>query len=262
MTTWDAILLGFVQGATEFLPVSSSGHLVAGQAVLSVNVPGVVFEVAVHVATLLSILVVYRARVATLVSGAARGRVEAWRYVGLLIVATIPAVAVGLPFQEPLEALFERPVVVGLAFLVTGTFLWTTRSALAREGRRQTLGIRDAVLIGLAQAFAMIPGISRSGATVVTALWLRVEPDEAAEFSFLMAVPAIAGAAVLQIPDVLAGENGGWGTALLLGSVMAAVTGVLAIRTFVAMLRRRSFHVFGVYCWLLGATFLLWLWAR
>ena len=149
--------------------------------------------------------------------------------------------------------------------LVTGGFLWTSRRAMARDPNRKP-GVWDAVFMGLAQAFAIIPGISRSGATVVAGLWLGIEAEEAATFSFLMAVPAILGAAVLQLPELMAGAEGleaaiGAGP-LLLGGVVAAVAGILAIWSFVAMLKRRSFHRFAPYCWAVGGLFLLYLFAK
>ncbi|HUF75167.1 MAG TPA: undecaprenyl-diphosphate phosphatase [Longimicrobiales bacterium] len=260
MTSLEAIILGLIQGATEFLPVSSSGHLVIGQTLLGVESPGVVFEVALHVATLVSILFVYRARVGELAVGAVRRDPASLRYVGLLVVATLPAVVVGLFFKDAVEALFESPVASGVALLVTGLILWTSRRALA--GAKGTVpGWTAALLIGVAQAFAILPGISRSGSTVVAALWLGVAPREAAAFSFLMAVPAISGAAVLQLGELGAGAGLGW-EVLALGSLFAAVTGVLAIRTFVAMLARESFHLFAPYCWIVGALFLAYLGLR
>jgi undecaprenyl-diphosphatase len=258
MNVWEALILGFVQGATEFLPVSSSGHLVVAQELLDVHVDGVFFEVAVHVATLLSIMLVYRARIVELFRGMARREADAWSYLGLLVAATVPAAVLGLAFEDRLEALFDDPWVPGVAFLVTGCVLWSSRAALARNPSSKPF-LRAAILIGFAQAFALVPGISRSGSTVVAALWLGVAPAEAAAFSFLMALPAIGGAAVLQIPDLLAGPPGIPTAALLVGGVAAAVTGVLAIRTFVEMLRRRSFYHFAIYLWLLGAAFLLWI---
>jgi undecaprenyl-diphosphatase len=259
MTFLDAIILGFIQGATEFLPVSSSGHLVIGQALLAVEIPGVLFEVAVHVATLVSIVLVYRTRVATLARGAVTGDRDALSYVGLVVVATIPAGLLGVFAKDAIEALFDNPWAPGAALLVTGTFLWTSRAALERaKDARPTWG--GAFLIGIAQAFALVPGISRSGATVVAALWLGLEAREAAAFSFLMAVPAIAGAAVLQIPDILEGTSAGLAVPVVAaGSLVAAVTGVLAIRTFNAMLARRSFHFFAPYCWAVGALYLAFL---
>ena len=258
MSLWEAVFLGFLQGATEFLPVSSSGHLVVGQTLLGLEIPGVQFEVAVHVATLVSIVLVYHDRIRGLVRGAIGGQSHALRYVGFLALATAPVVVVGAFFRDSVEALFESPFVPAVAFLVTGALLWTTRRALGRESW-PGLGLLAAGVIGLAQAFAVVPGISRSGATVVAALWMGVEAEEAAAFSFLIAIPAIAGAAVLQLwgaTDAGASLTGG---ALILGSVVAAVTGVLAIRAFVAFLARKTLHRFGIYCWALGAAFLIYL---
>ncbi|MBW3533843.1 MAG: undecaprenyl-diphosphate phosphatase [Gemmatimonadetes bacterium] len=258
MSWWESIVLGFIQGATEFLPVSSSGHLVIGQALLGLSIPGVFFEVAVHVATLLSVLVVYRARVWGLVHGCCvRRDRESWGYVGLLALATVPAGLVGVLWKDDVEALFDSPAVVGWALLVTGALLFSTRWAL-RKAEREHLTMRIALAIGVAQAFALIPGISRSGSTVVAALWLGVAPVEAAAFSFLMSIPAIGGAAVLSVPDLLTGGPGVSTTALALGAVAAAVTGVLAIRTFVVMLKNRSFPAFAWYCWAAGGAFLVW----
>lgn len=259
MTWLESILLGIVQGATEFLPVSSSGHLVMVQELLAVRIPGVLFEVAVHVATLVSILLVYRTRVGELVGGALRGDRDALTYVGLVVVATIPAGLLGVFAKDSIERLFDNPWAPGVALLVTGTFLWSSRTVLEKaDASRPTWAA--ALLIGVAQAFALVPGISRSGATVVAALWLGVEAREAAAFSFLMAVPAVAGAAVLQIPDLAAAETSALAPAVVLaGSVAAGLTGVLAIRTFNAMLARRSFHFFAPYCWAVGALYLAYL---
>jgi undecaprenyl-diphosphatase len=257
MSGWESLLLGVVQGATEFLPVSSSGHLVILQTVLGITVPGVLFEVVVHVATLLSILLVYRVRVSDLVKGMLKLSRDAWQYVGLVALATVPAGLVGVLWKDRIEALFESPVVPGVALVVTGLFLWTTRRALGGAVADHP-GVAAAVLIGLAQAAALVPGISRSGSTVVAALWLGVSAPEAAAFSFLMAVPAIGGAAVLQLPGIAAGAGPGV-LPLVVGGIAAAVTGVVAIRTFVAMLASRSFHLFAPYCWVVGSAYLLYI---
>lgn len=258
MSVLEAILLGLVQGLTEFFPVSSSGHLVMGQVLLGIHIPGVAFEIGVHVATLVSVLVVYRDRILGLAGGAVRLEPQSWRYVGLLVLATMPAALLGLLGRNFVEGLFEAPAAVGVALLVTGTFLWTSRRAVARDPDGKP-GVGSALLMGLAQAFALIPGISRSGATVVTGLWLGLNVREAAAFSFLMAIPAILGAAVLDLPALVDGGAGvGWG-ALMAGSVVAGVSGVLAIRTFVRLLERQVFHRFGPYCWGAGGLFLLYL---
>ena len=258
MSVWEAVFLGALQGATEFFPVSSSGHLVVGQTLLGLEVRGVQFEVAVHVATLISVLVVYRSRLTDLLYGALRKDGEAWRYVGLLALATLPAAIVGVFFGDAIEVLFENPFVPATAFLVTGAILWSTRRVLGREDWKKP-GWGVALLIGFAQAFALVPGISRSGTTVAMALWLGVTAEEAAAFSFLMAIPAIAGAGLLQIPDVASQGLTLSPTALAAGSIVAAITGILAIKGFVALLARKTFHRFAIYCWALGLGFLLYL---
>jgi undecaprenyl-diphosphatase len=254
----ESLVLGLIQGATEFLPVSSSGHLVVGQLLMGIRLPGVGFEVALHVATLLSVILVYRKRLAALTVGALKAQGEAWRFLGLLFLATLPAAVVGLGAGDFIESLFDAPAVAGFALLITGSFLWTTRRALARS-LNQRPGVRIALLMGVAQAFAIVPGISRSGATVVAGLWLGVEAEEAAEFSFLMAIPAILGAAVLQLPDVMEGGLGMEAGPLMVGSAAAGIMGILAIRTFITMLRKKSFYHFAPYCWGVGVLFLLYL---
>ena len=259
VTEFEAIFLGLLQGATEFLPVSSSGHLVMGQELLGLSLTGITFEVVVHVATLLSVLVVYRVRILDLVRGALVERdAEAWRYVGLLALATFPVAVVGLTQGDRVEVLFETPATVGVALLFTGSFLLSTRWALRRK-TEDRFGWRVAMLIGLAQCLALIPGISRSGITVTAALWLGVSPIEAAAFSFLLSIPAITGAAVLQMPE-LTGAVGDVGLVpLILGFGVAGGTGVLAIHLFIRMLRSRSFPGFALYCWGAGFFFLGWL---
>ncbi len=245
MSVWEAVFLWALQGATEFFPVSSSGHLVVGQTLLGLEIPGVQFEVAVHVATLISVLVVYRGRLIELLYGTLRRDGDAWRYVGLLTLATLPAAIVGVFFQDAIEGLFESPFVPATAFLVTGVILWSTRWALRREEWKKP-GWGVALLIGFAQAFALVPGISRSGTTVAMALWLGVAAEEAAAFSFLMAIPVIAGAALLQMPDLASQGLTLSGTSLAAGSVVAAITGILAIKAFVILLARKTFHRFAI----------------
>jgi undecaprenyl-diphosphatase len=309
--TWpEALLLGVIQGLTEFFPVSSSGHLVLGQTVLGLEIPGIVFDVAVHVATLISVIFVYRRRLFQLLMGmTTKGPEGSWPYLLKLGAATVPAAIVGLSLQAYFEARFDDPIFAATMILVTGTIVWSSRWALGT----QRLGLMDAVpllvaagisvyagtivpflgvlaleaaimaiarstatmevasverevkdpswsgavLMGVAQAIAIFPGISRSGSTVITGLWRRIDPVVAAEFSFLMSIPAILGAAVLQIPEALNAEIGVSTGALIVGFLAAAASGILAIKFFVALLRRRNFYVFAYYCWAVGALFLL-----
>lgn len=257
MTIWEAIILGIIQGATEFLPVSSSGHLVLGQRFLGVNPPGVTFEVVLHLGTLVSILLVYRQRIVRLLRGLwARDR-DAWAYLGLLAAASIPAAVVGVFFNDQLSELYDRPAVVGWAFIITGFLLWSTRWPLGRGTATEPPGAASGLAMGLAQAFAIIPGISRSGSTVTAGLWLGVDADEAAAFSFLMFIPVILGAAVLELGGLTL--EGAGGSHMILGALVAALTGILAIKTFVAMLKQKSFHWFAYYLWPLGILFLIYL---
>jgi undecaprenyl-diphosphatase len=245
-----------VQGLTEFLPVSSSGHLVLFGAWLGVEQEGILFEVALHAATLLAVVVFYRARVASLVAGALRGDADAWRYGLKLGVATLPAVAAVLLARGFFEGLYERVAPVGLALWVTGAAVYSTRFTLPRA-RGPEPGWADALWIGAAQAAAIVPGISRSGATVATGLALGVAPAAAAEFSFMMSLPAILGAVVLQVPDLGHVAPGAW-TGIAAGAVVALGSGVAALWLFVRLLRSRAFHHFAWYVWPLGAVVLLW----
>ncbi len=258
MTWWQGIVLGTVQGLTEFLPISSSGHLVVAQAAVGLSVPGVVVEVMLHVATLAAVVIVYRKRLWELMWGAVTGDCAAWRYVGLLALGSIPAGVVGLVFAAWFERAFDSLPVVGFDFLVTAAILWSTKWARPTVTRTLPTAPR-AIAIGCAQALAVLPGISRSGSTISAAVWLRVDAVRAAEYSFLLAIPAIAGAAALQIPDVASGAIGTvGGGSLLAGFVASLASGVVAIRLLVLLLRRGTFHRFAPYCLALGMFTILW----
>lgn len=257
MSYWQGLLLGVVQGLTEFLPISSSGHLVVAEAAVGLTTPGVLVEVAVHVATLLAVVLVYRQRLGALAVGALAGERGAWRYLGLLVVGSVPAAVVGLLFTDWFERAFDSLLIVGADFLVTGLILWSTRGVRG-GGRRDLPAPTGAVGIGVAQALAIMPGISRSGATIAAGLWHGVDPVRAAEFSFLLAVPAIAGAALLQIPDLSTDVALIGGGPLLVSFLAALVSGVVAIRFLVVLLKRGAFHRFAPYCWALGVVTIAW----
>lgn len=259
MNYWQGIVLGLVQGLTEFLPVSSSGHLVLAEALTGVEPPGVFVEVALHVATLGSVLIVYGRRLWELVVGLFRRSPDRLRYIGLLMVGSLPAAIIGLLFQKAIEERFHSLVWLGVEFILTGIILWSTR----RVGGDKTVpGWGGALGIGVGQAFAILPAISRSGATVAVALWAGLTPVAAAEFSFLLAVPVIAGAALLEgrhaVVNVAAVGLG----PLIVSFVLAFASGVYAIRFLVALLRRGRFYAFAPYCWAVGVltlVYALWL---
>lgn len=255
MSVLEAILLGVVQGLTEFLPVSSSGHLVLGQALLGIRLPGVTFEVTVHLATLCAVLWVYRLRVGALARGALHGERASWVYIGLLVLASVPAGIVGVLARDWFESAFSRPVFAASMLVVTGFIVYSVR-ATARRAEAPAPSPGQSLAIGVAQAAAILPGISRSGATVAMGTWRGVEPVAVAEFSFLMSVPAILGAGLLQLGD--AGGAGGPGSAALAaGFASSLVAGVLAIRLFVRMLETGAFHRFAWYCWVAGSAYLV-----
>lgn len=254
MTYWQAALLGLVQGLTEFLPVSSDGHLALVEALAGVRTPGVFVEVALHVATLGSVFVVYGHRFAALVSGFLRGDPAERRYGWLLIIATIPGVLLGVATHDLVARAFDSLVVAGLGFVFTGTVLWSSRGR-GSEGVAPTT--RGAVAIGVAQALAILPGVSRSGSTVSVGLWQGLSPVRAAEFSFLMAIPIIAGAAVFESRHGLADIALVGAGPLALGFAVAFASGIFAIRLLVLLLRRGRFFSFAPYCWAIGALTIL-----
>ena len=250
MTSLEAILLGLVQGLTEFLPVSSSGHLALAQAIGGIQTGDVTFEVIVHFGTLLAVVTALRGRIADLAAGCLRRDRASWRTIYLLMVGSVPAGVVGIAFKDMLTAAFASPLAVCGCLLATGCILWSTRFA---TGHRLEMTFFDAMLIGFAQALAVLPGISRSGSTIGLGLWRGIDGREAATFSFLMSIPIILSATALEIGDLLShppGVNALW--PLLIGTLVAYVSGVFAIRWLLGLLNSGRFAHFAYYCWLIG----------
>jgi undecaprenyl-diphosphatase len=256
MTLLEALALGIVQGLTEFFPVSSSGHLVLAEALLGVNPPGVSFEVFVHLATLVSVLAFYRRRIAELIRGTLSGRADAISYLGKLAVATVPAAVVGIAVSGAISGLFDMPLAAAASLLVTGAVVFSTRW-LAGRGDRPSPGWLGSVAVGVAQAAALIPGISRSGITVTAALAAKTGREAAAEFSFLLSVPAILGASLLGIPELMDYEMGIGAFPLVAASLGAFAAGFAAIFFFVHTLRVGHFHRFAYYCWAVGGGYIV-----
>lgn len=247
------LLLGLIQGFTEFLPVSSSGHLVLAEHWLGLNPPGIALEVAVHVATLVSVVIVYFKDIRDIF------KKNNWRYIALLILATAVTVAVILPLKDKLESLTEGPAAVRIAggmLILTALWLFAADQKLKRPGSASEPGWLSAALIGLAQAVAALPGISRSGATIGAAVQAGLNREAAARFSFLLSIPVIAGAAVLIAPDAVAVyREGTLNLAGLAISMLAALlSGVAAIHIVLWTLRKARLAWFGLYCVLLGGV--------
>ena len=268
---FKAILLGALQGLTEFLPVSSSGHLVLLHHLLDYGQSTVFFDVMLHAGTLGAILVVYRKSIYSLAKLSILNTIklqlsDAQRTVGLLVLATIPIAIIGLLFHRRLEQFFAKPKAVAIMLVVTATLLQlprfrkfsqppTSQNPNNHQSMGRRLRIWQALLIGLVQGFAVIPGISRSGATISVALLLGVQPAVAAEFSFLLSIPAILGAVVLKLGDIATVNHL---TAVGVGMITAFIVGVVALQLLLTLINRGRFSIFSYYCLLIAAlAFLL-----
>jgi undecaprenyl-diphosphatase len=286
------ILLGILQGLTEFMPISSSGHLALAEQLLGVHKPGIVFDIFVHFGTLLSVVWVFRQRILRLVLAPLRGG-EDLRLLGMLIVGSIPTGILGLALDSAAEAAFVRSWAVGLGLLVTaGVLIMAERLAPhsrprpnppapfpEREGGAplpvpgrgrgrgrilEQLTWRDALWIGLAQGVAVLPGISRSGSTIAMGVLVGLRRTDAAEFSFLLFIPAIVGATALKLAEALsdpAAHNALWGS-YLAGTIAAFLSGIVAIHFLMRFLRERRLTPFAVYCLAIGLVAIAWHWAR
>ena len=257
MSFWEALLLGLVQGLTEFLPVSSRGHLALFTALLGGEMlpeENLLFTIVVHVATALATIVVFRKDIAELILGVFQKDTAAARhYVGKIGVSMLPAVVVGLFFEDEITALFGSNVaLVGVLLCITALLLFLTDR---NESKARTISYAFALLIGFAQAIAILPGISRSGATIATALLIGAARPEAARFSFLMVIPLILGSMAKTLVD-----NGSSvfvtvdAMPLLIGFIAALLSGVLACTWMIAIVKRSKLSYFAAYCLVVGLT--------
>jgi len=260
MSILEVLVLGLIQGLTEFLPVSSSGHLVLGSSLLGISENSLTFDIALHLGSLVAVFIVYRSLLLKLLRAAFRGRIKLVRgqvrYSGaqtrllyLLILATIPAAAVGFFLREPIEAAFDSPVLAAAMLLVTGTVLFISRWA---RPRGRDLNWKRTGLIGCAQALAVIPGLSRSGLTISTGLLAGLKRREAADFSFLLSVPVILGAGAAKLFQGDFGAGGEPTSLLLIGAAAAALSGYVAVRILLRVVTGGELHRFCWYCWGLG----------
>jgi undecaprenyl-diphosphatase len=254
MTFFEAIILGLVQGLTEFLPVSSSGHLVLTQELMGVEDKGVTFEILVHFGTLLSVIIYFWKRLwglfLSILPPFKEERKEDRKMIGYLAIASVPAAIVGFsPLKDHFEGAYEKPALVGLLLVLTGAILFLPR--LLKTKGTKDVGIKSAIAMGLGQALAILPGVSRSGSTIVSGMVSGTKSSAAAEFSFLMAIPAIAAASLLEVKDLITIETELLG-AYIMGGVVAFLSGLAAIYAVLAAIRRGKFEYFGVYCVIAG----------
>ncbi len=239
------IIMAVLQGITEFLPVSSSGHLVLVGSFLGLSEPGAGLEIALHFGTLLSIIVFYWNDIVKLVKSCDSIKCESSKTIGLVAIATIPAAIIGLAFKSKLLGFFDRPAVASIMLIITGIFLMSTFFIL-RDGAK--IGFWNAIAIGIAQAFAILPGISRSGATIVTARHFGIDAENSARFSFFMAIPAVAGAALMHI----LGHASEFKTYHILGIAVSFIIGYISLKILIKVLDKGKLWVFGPYCLILG----------
>jgi undecaprenyl-diphosphatase len=261
LTVFQALVLGILQGLAEFLPISSSAHLALAPWLFDFRDPGLAVDVALHFGTLVAVLSYFRAEwIALLVAAkdiVVRRRVETERErrVVYLIVATIPGALAGLALEKQAESTFRDPRVVAGALIVMGIVLWAVDRFTAAERPLASMRWTDALLVGLAQMFAIIPGVSRSGATITAGRGLRFTREDAAVFSFLMSMPIIAAAAVLKLPDAV--REQGVSAPMLVGVLASAVSGWVAIAVLLRLVQRHSYGIFAVYRVVLGVAVLL-----
>jgi undecaprenyl-diphosphatase len=259
MTVFQAVVLGLVQGLAEFLPISSSAHLVLVPWVFGWPDPGLAFDVALHVGTLVAVLWYFRDEWIRLTQSAfallrtRRVDTEEKRRFLHIVVATIPAAIGGLLLEDYAESTFRSPSLIAITLMVMGVVLWAADRYAPRDRPLGSMTLRDAVLIGLAQVFALVPGVSRSGSTMTAGRALRLDRQAAAMFSFLMSMPITAAAAVLKVPTLLRSDDL---TTLVVGILASAVSGWLAIAILLRYLSKHSFGVFALYRLALGALIL------
>lgn len=249
----QAIILGIVQGLTEFLPVSSSAHLILIPWLLGWADQGLAFDVALHLGTLLALLVYYRSTWLRMAASLANDDRENRRLLALVVIATIPGAIIGYLFEKQAETIFRSPALIASMLAALGIALWIFDRAMPMRRRMSEMTFLDALLIGLTQAFAIIPGVSRSGSTITMGRVLSMEREDAANFSFLMATPIIAGAGILESRKLI---HSGLTANVGLGFAASAIFGIIAIFLLLHFVRSRTYVPFAWYR-IIGAAFVL-----
>ncbi len=257
MTIWQAVVLGLVQGLGEFLPISSSAHLVLVPWIFRWPDPGLTFDVALHLGTLVAVVAFFWRDWLNLIAGAFRGsrKVEG-RLFWYLVLASIPGAVFGFLLETKAETVFRAPALIATMLIILGVILYLADRRGAKRVKIEKIGLVRSLLIGLSQALAIIPGVSRSGITMTTGLFTGLTREGAARFSFLLSVPIILGAGVVKIPDLLA-RPGMVNLAFLTGMVVSAVSGVASISFLLRYVRTKSYLPFVWYRFALGVLVLI-----
>ncbi len=252
VTLVEILILSVIQGLTEWLPISSSGHLVITQAYLGLDLP-LIYSVMLHVGTVIVILVVFRKDIADIVKALVRRNFETeeGKLALFIAVGSVPIALIGFFFYGFFESLFNNLPVVGSALLITGFVLFFSEK---RIGNRK-MGILDSLLIGLAQAVAIIPGVSRSGVTVATGLLRKIDKATAFKYSFLLSVPAVIGATVMESRELVVGNVDMF--LLFLGAIISMIVGYISLKLLQKIIMRKKFHLFAYYCWTVGLAIIV-----
>jgi len=274
MEPLQAIILGIIQGLTEFLPVSSSGHLVIFQHLFGLKEPELFFDICVHLGTLLAVIIVFRREIRELVRSLGHllrlvfvddahfERIfenSEFKMLLLVFFGFFPTAVLGVVFHELGQHLFSSVLIVGLMLIITGGLLWQTRRVAGVGGGLESFSIRTALIIGLVQGLAIMPGISRSGSTIALGLFLGLNRELSARYSFLLAIPAILGAGILSIHGLAADSNVDYKIALI-GAAISFVVGYFALVALLHLVKKAKLYLFAPYCWVAGiaALFLIW----
>lgn len=243
----EAIILGIIQGITEFLPISSTGHLYIGRNLFGLNEAGLFLDTMLHIGTFIALVVFYKDIILKVIKNPFS------KLTALLIIGTLPAVAAGLLFSDYFEQISVTGVTIGWEFLITGGFLWFADSIKDGAKRLEQITFTDSFIIGSFQALAIFPAISRSGLTIVGALIRKIEKGTAAYFSFLLSLPAIFGAILLQSTNLVNGDHHNISiTSLIFATIASGIAGYLAVKWMINFVKNRSLKIFAVYVWVLG----------
>jgi undecaprenyl-diphosphatase len=262
----EAVILGIIQGLTEFLPVSSSGHLVIFQHLFGMKEPELVFDLAVHVGTLMAVVIYFKKELLGIIRAVFKMArqfikreatwIDAWndpecKMALLIIIGSVPTALIGIGFHQIADLLFSSVRMVGVMLLFTGTLLWLTRWVGKSGHGMGPFSSKKALVVGFAQGLAILPGISRSGSTIAAGMFLGLKRELAARFAFLLSIPAICGAALLAASD-LAGGNDSSPIIITVGVLSAAVVGYLSLKMLVFIVNKGRLHLFSPYCWVVG----------
>lgn len=256
MDWFQVIVLSFVQGLTEFLPISSSGHLVVAQSMMGFREPPVFLDVVLHIGTLLAVFFYFRQELANIVSGLLKKERESFLIIVLVLIGTLPAVLFGWFFENQIKEIFGFLKINGWFFLLTAVLLFSTYFVKKNNKQFSELNWKDALIIGLFQALAILPAVSRSGATIAASLWRGANRQTAFRFSFYLFIPATLGALTLQIPELAKSSNSDLAQ-YLLGMLLAGFSGYLSLTILESVLKSAKLYLFGFYCLILGVIILL-----